>query len=147
MQAIAFHRHEWPRLPLLHIGGGSNLLFMHDFPGTILHSAILGVQPMAQEEDKVLVRVGAGMKWDEWVEYSLSRGWYGLENLSLIPGEVGASSQSVLSVMSDVNGDNLPNHPPAKDNECCNREEGYPAHPRRCERDHQAGLEEEHPQA
>lgn len=92
LQAIAFHRHEWPRLPLLHIGGGSNLLFMHDFPGTILHSAILGVQLMAQEEDMVLVRVGAGMKWDEWVEYSLSRGWYGLENLSLIPGEVGASA-------------------------------------------------------
>lgn len=92
LQAIAFHRHEWPRLPLLHIGGGSNLLFMHDFPGTILHSAIHGVQPMAQEEDMVLVRVGAGMKWDEWVEYSLSRGWYGLENLSLIPGEVGASA-------------------------------------------------------
>ena len=92
LQAIAFHRHEWPRLPLLHIGGGSNLLFMHDFPGTILHSAIHGVQLMAQEEDKVLVRVGAGMKWDEWVEYSLSRGWYGLENLSLIPGEVGASA-------------------------------------------------------
>ena len=40
----------------------------------------------------MLVRVGAGMKWDEWVEYSLSRGWYGLENLSLIPGEVGASA-------------------------------------------------------
>lgn len=92
LQAIAFHRHEWPRLPLLHIGGGSNLLFMHDFPGTILHSAIHGVQLMAQEEDMVLVRVGAGMKWDEWVEYSLSRGWYGMENLSLIPGEVGASA-------------------------------------------------------
>ena len=92
LQAIACYREHYAGRPLLHIGGGSNLLFMQDFPGVILHSAIEGVEMLAQEDVQVLVRVGAGMNWDSWVEYSLSQGWYGLENLSLIPGEVGASA-------------------------------------------------------
>lgn len=92
LQAIACYREHYAGRPLLHIGGGSNLLFMQDFPGVILHSAIEGVELLSQEEERVLVRVGAGMNWDSWVEYSLSQGWYGLENLSLIPGEVGASA-------------------------------------------------------
>lgn len=80
-----------PAGPLLHIGGGSNLLFLGDFPGTVLHSGIRGI---GAEEDKttVRVRVGAAMQWDDVVDYTLSRGWYGLENLSLIPGEAGASA-------------------------------------------------------
>ena len=92
LQAIACYREHYAGRPLLHIGGGSNLLFMQDFPGVILHSAIEGVELLAQDDVQVLVRVGAGMNWDSWVEYSLSQGWYGLENLSLIPGEVGASA-------------------------------------------------------
>ena len=92
LQALACYREHYAGRPLLHIGGGSNLLFMQDFPGVILHSAIEGVEMLAQEDEQVLVRVGAGMNWDSWVEYSLSQGWYGLENLSLIPGEVGASA-------------------------------------------------------
>lgn len=70
-----------------HVGGGSNLLFTRDFDGTILHSAIRGI-----EVNGDLVRVGAGVVWDEFVEWTVQNGWSGVENLSLIPGEVGASA-------------------------------------------------------
>lgn len=80
-------------LPLLHIGGGSNLLFTRDFSGTLLHSAIKGVERIdSGDSESVLVRVGAGEVWDDFVEYAVAQGWYGIENLSLIPGEVGASA-------------------------------------------------------
>lgn len=78
--------------PLLHIGGGSNLLFLHDFQGTVLHSAIKGYEVEAEDADGVTVRVGAGEVWDDFVAYTVSCGWYGAENLSLIPGEVGAAA-------------------------------------------------------
>lgn len=84
------------RLPadeqLLHIGGGSNLLFTKDFDGTILHSAIRGIEVVDETDETVLVRVGAGEVWDDFVAYAVSQGWGGVENLSLIPGEVGASA-------------------------------------------------------
>ncbi len=77
---------------VLHIGGGSNLLFQSDYDGVILHSAIRGITIEDEDEDEVLVRVGAGEVWDEFVSYAVSHGWGGVENLSLIPGEVGASA-------------------------------------------------------
>ena len=77
--------------PLLHIGGGSNLLFLGDYEGTVLHSAIQTLEHSTQGDD-VLLRVGSGMVWDDLVAQSIAHGWYGLENLSLIPGEVGASA-------------------------------------------------------
>lgn len=76
----------------LHIGGGSNLLFTGDFDGMILHSAIKGFEVVGENEDEVLVRAGAGEVWDDFVAYTVEKGWYGAENLSLIPGEVGASA-------------------------------------------------------
>lgn len=74
------------------IGGGSNLLFMGDYDGVILHSAIKGIELIADDEDSVTVRVGSGVNWDEFVAYTVQQGWQGLENLSAIPGEVGASA-------------------------------------------------------
>ena len=76
----------------LHIGGGSNLLFKGDYSGTILHSAIKGYEMLEENEQEVIVRVGAGEVWDDFVAYTVDKGWYGAENLSLIPGEVGASA-------------------------------------------------------
>ena len=78
--------------PFLHIGGGSNLLFSKDYDGLILHSRIEGIEVTEEDERSVSVRVGAGIVWDDFVAYCVERGWYGAENLSLIPGEVGASA-------------------------------------------------------
>lgn len=78
--------------PLLIIGGGSNLLLTGDFPGTVVHSALLGREAFPQSDGSVLVRVGSGEVWDDLVDWCVAGGLYGLENLSLIPGEVGASA-------------------------------------------------------
>lgn len=78
--------------PYLHIGGGSNLLFLSDYPGMILHSAIKGVETVDETDAWIELRVGSGMIWDDFVAYAVEHGWYGAENLSLIPGEVGASA-------------------------------------------------------
>lgn len=78
--------------PILHIGRGSNLLFTKDFEGTILHSRIKDVQILSENNEKIFVRVGAGMLWDDFVKFCVECGWYGAENLSYIPGEVGASA-------------------------------------------------------
>lgn len=81
------------KVPFLHVGGGSNLLFVHErYDGTVLHSQIKGIQVTCENDTDVFVRVGAGEVWDDFVAYCVSRGWYGAENLSLIPGEVGASA-------------------------------------------------------
>ena len=78
--------------PLLLLGGGSNLLLTADFEGTVLHSAIKGVEKVVDEGDSVLVRAGSGETWDDFVAFCVEQGWHGAENLSLIPGEVGASA-------------------------------------------------------
>ena len=77
-----------PKLP---IGGGSNLLFTGDFPGTVLHSCIKGLI-LKRSESGVTVQVGAGESWDEFCAWAASEGLWGPENLSLIPGEVGAAA-------------------------------------------------------
>lgn len=76
----------------LHIGKGSNLLFTGDFSGIILHSAIKGYEVIHEDTKEVVVRVGAGEVWDDFVAMTVENEWYGAENLSLIPGEVGASA-------------------------------------------------------
>lgn len=77
---------------LLHIGGGSNLLFMKDFNGVILHSAINFIKKVSEDADTVMLEAGAVVNWDDFVAYTVENGWGGVENLSLIPGEVGASA-------------------------------------------------------
>ncbi|MCR4995543.1 MAG: UDP-N-acetylmuramate dehydrogenase [Bacteroidales bacterium] len=83
---------EGDTTPLLHIGGGSNLLFLQDFAGTVLHSRMQEIFVTSNEGDYVYVRVTAGIQWDAWVQYAVDSNWFGLENLSLIPGEVGAAA-------------------------------------------------------
>lgn len=78
--------------PLLHIGEGSNLLFTGDFPGTVLHSDIKYVKYVDVGLDEVPVIVGAGVKFDNFVEEACRHGLWGVENLSLIPGETGAAA-------------------------------------------------------
>ncbi len=74
------------------IGGGSNLLFLNDYTGTVLHSRIMDINVVEEDDDSLLLRVGSGVTWDDLVAYSVDNGWQGLENLSAIPGEVGASA-------------------------------------------------------
>lgn len=77
--------------PFLHIGGGSNLLFRNDYCGTVLHSGLRGMTYRMDGAD-VLLRAAAGEVWDDVVAYAVGHGWSGMENLSAIPGEVGASA-------------------------------------------------------
>lgn len=76
----------------IHIGGGSNLLFLEDYSGIVLHSAIKGMHVVEETENEVLVRVGAAEVWDDVVAFCVMKGWGGTENLSLIPGETGAAA-------------------------------------------------------
>jgi len=78
--------------PVLHIGGGSNLLFLNDFNGMVLHSAIRDVTIAEETGKTVLLRIGAGSIWDDVVAFAADKGWGGIENLSLIPGETGAAA-------------------------------------------------------
>ena len=80
--------------PVLHIGGGSNLLFTDDFKGTVLHSKINFIEILDEchRDGRVLVSVGAGVVFDEFCEWAAKEELWGVENLSYIPGEVGASA-------------------------------------------------------
>ena len=137
--------------PVLHIGGGSNLLFRGDFPGTVLHSALGGIaipddpsvissevekslagrpdrpsdvpcdpsvvsgnpfvissevaKSLAPADDTVIVSAGAGVVFDDLVAETCRRGLWGLENLSLIPGEVGASAVQNIGAYGVEAGD------------------------------------------
>jgi UDP-N-acetylmuramate dehydrogenase len=79
--------------PLLILGRGSNILFTSDFQGTILYPELKGIKIEEQEPDKrnVIVSAGAGVNWDDFVAWSVNKGFGGIENLSLIPGKVGAT--------------------------------------------------------
>lgn len=75
--------------PLLVLGGGSNVLFTADFPGYVLHLNIKGREERLLNEDYVEVTAAAGENWDEFVQFCVEKNYGGLENLSLIPGNVG----------------------------------------------------------
>lgn len=76
----------------LHIGSGSNLLFINDFNGIILHSTIRGITVQKETDEHVYLRIGAAEIWDDVVSHAVKNGWGGIENLSLIPGETGAAA-------------------------------------------------------
>src|SRR5690554_426089 len=76
---------------LLILGGGSNILFRNNFDGVTLHNKIQGISTVKEDENYIVLKVGAGEVWHDFVLYTLSKGWGGVENLSLIPGSVGAS--------------------------------------------------------
>ncbi len=73
------------------LGGGSNILLTADFNGVVIKINILGKEILEETEKEVLVKTGAGENWHEFVLYALDQGWGGIENLSLIPGTVGAA--------------------------------------------------------
>ncbi|AKJ98309.1 UDP-N-acetylenolpyruvoylglucosamine reductase [Pseudomonas sp. Cab53] len=88
-EALAYAReHE---VPLLVIGGGSNLLLTGDIDALVLRMASQGVRLLSDDGERVVVEAEAGEPWHPFVQYTLAQGWSGLENLSLIPGTVGAA--------------------------------------------------------
>lgn len=86
-----FRSEEFRENEVLHIGGGSNLLFVKRFNGLVLHSAIRGIRAYDKDSETCFVIAGAGEKWTDLVEWTLEQGLAGLENLAGIPGEVGAA--------------------------------------------------------
>lgn len=76
---------------ILILGGGSNVLFTSDFNGRIFVNKIKGIEIVSETDHEVIVRVGAGEVWHEFVLFCVDHNWSGVENLSLIPGSVGAS--------------------------------------------------------
>ncbi|MGB0934132.1 MAG: UDP-N-acetylmuramate dehydrogenase [Lishizhenia sp.] len=77
--------------PFMVLGGGSNILFTKDFEGSILKNEIKGISSVYEDEETIHLRVGAGTNWHEFVLYCIDKNYGGVENLSLIPGSVGAS--------------------------------------------------------
>ena len=82
---------QWQHLPLLFLGGGSNLLFSADFDGLILHANIPGIKLTGEDRNQVWIEAGAGENWDSFVSYCVNSSYYGIENLSFIPGNTGAA--------------------------------------------------------
>lgn len=88
-QALDYARqHNWP---LLILGGGSNLVLQADFPGLVLKPAFAGISLAETAPGQWQVSAGAGVDWQELVDFTLARGLWGLENLTRIPGTVGAA--------------------------------------------------------
>lgn len=82
---------EQAKLKVLVLGGGSNILLPDVVSGLVLHIDIQGIELLNEDQDHVLLTAGAGVVWHELVEYCLAHQYWGLENLSLIPGTVGAA--------------------------------------------------------
>lgn len=80
-----------PDKPLFILGGGSNSVFLKDFEGVVLFMDIRGIEVVKEDENHVWVKAMAGENWHDFVEFTLQHNYGGLENLSLIPGRVGAS--------------------------------------------------------
>jgi UDP-N-acetylmuramate dehydrogenase len=85
------NKQEILKEPLLVLGGGSNLLFTRNFEGTIIKPDVPGIKVEELKNDFVILSSGAGVNWDNLVDWTVNHNFWGLENLSLIPGTVGAS--------------------------------------------------------
>ena len=82
---------DWPSDDILILGGGSNVLFTGPYNGWVIKNSLKGISIVHEDASHIYVKVGAGENWHEFVQYCIEQNWAGLENLSLIPGCVGAS--------------------------------------------------------
>ena len=85
---------QWAKeknIPYLILGAGSNILFTKTFEGLVLKMEIMGIKKLKETASEVFLEVGAGENWHHFVIYCVQKGWGGVENLSLIPGTVGAA--------------------------------------------------------
>jgi UDP-N-acetylmuramate dehydrogenase len=97
------------------LGGGSNILFTSDFEGVIIKLSAKNIQIVEENSDSVLIKADAGVIWDDLVKYSVERNYGGIENLTLIPGTVGAApiqnigayGQELADTFESLNGINI----------------------------------------
>lgn len=90
-EAVHLIKEHANHMPITVLGGGSNVVLAPEIPGLVLHPSMKGRRLLEAGDDSVLVAVAAGENWDQVVAWTLSQGWQGLENLSLIPGDCGAA--------------------------------------------------------
>ena len=86
-----FNDKKWHALPKLILGEGSNILFTKPYPGLVIHNQIKGIEKIEEDNDHVLLKVGGGENWHSFVMHCVANNYAGIENLSLIPGTVGAA--------------------------------------------------------
>lgn len=91
LRSILQWTQEHPELPVLFLGGGSNVLFIEDFPGLVVSVRLQDREILGQDDNYFYVRAAAGENWHEFVRWTIEQNLAGLENLSLIPGTVGAA--------------------------------------------------------
>jgi UDP-N-acetylmuramate dehydrogenase len=104
------------------IGEGSNILYLNDFDGLVIHPNLPGIQIIKEDRQNIWIEVGAGEVWDEFVQYSVDYQLGGIENLSLIPGSVGAApvqnigayGQEVGNIVEKVKGFDLKTNMPVE---------------------------------
>ncbi len=100
---------------ILILGGGSNILFTQDFEGLVIKNNIKGIEVVEEDDSTILLKVGAGERWHQFVLYCIDKNYAGIENLSLIPGNVGAAPMQnigaygveVKDVITEVEAVNL----------------------------------------
>lgn len=85
------HRPSLRSLPRLVIGNGSNMLFVQDFEGWVIHMGVSGMEKIKEDHEHIYLRVGAGVQWHDLVLFCVEQNYAGIENLSWIPGTVGAA--------------------------------------------------------
>ncbi|MDX8340047.1 UDP-N-acetylmuramate dehydrogenase [Draconibacterium sp. IB214405] len=106
---------SWKEEKLIVLGEGSNILFMNDFDGLVIHPNVPGMNSVWEDRNHEWIEVGAGEVWDEFVEFAVNQSLGGAENLSLIPGKVGAApvqnigayGQEVCRLIEKVKGFDL----------------------------------------
>jgi len=106
---------SWKEERLIVLGQGSNILFLNDFDGLVIHPKVPGIKTVNEDRNHFWIEVGAGEIWDEFVEFCVTYNLGGVENLSLIPGTVGAApvqnigayGQEVCNVVEKITGYDL----------------------------------------
>jgi UDP-N-acetylmuramate dehydrogenase len=83
--------HVFQNYPRLFLGGGSNILLTQDFEGLVIRNEIKGIQVIRENDDTITLKVGSGENWHSFVMYCVEKNYGGIENLSLIPGTIGAA--------------------------------------------------------
>ena len=115
LQVFLNSNKSWKEEKLIVLGEGSNILFMNDFDGLVIHPNVPGMNPVWEDRNHEWFEVGAGEVWDEFVEFAVNQGLGGAENLSLIPGKMGAApvqnigayGQEVCRLVEKVKGFDL----------------------------------------